>query len=96
MEPPTAYSRSSYPLNFRQLTTWRLKALARALGLLTAGSVEPLQPCIEAIVQRDHDYQNVVVIVRESLKVKHVAVLADSEGEFLTSEALYRDTPPQY
>ena len=35
------------------------------------------------MVQRDHDYLNVMVVVRESLKMEYIVVLEDSEGEFL-------------
>ena len=93
MEPHPAHSHSRYPLNSRRLTTWHLRALAGALGLPTAGSQDQLRQCVEDIVQRDHDYQNVMVVVRESLKTEHVVVLEDSEGEFLQSEPAYRDAP---
>ena len=85
-----------YPLNSRRLTAWHLRALAQALGLPTTGSIDQLRQCIEGIVQRDHDHQNVVVIIRESLKTEHVLVLADSEGEFLVSEPIYRDALPRH
>lgn len=48
------------------LTTWHLQTLARVLGLPTTGSINQLRQCIEAVVQKDHDYHNVVVTVRES------------------------------
>ena len=44
-------------------------------------------------MQRDHDHQNVVVIVRETLKAEYVIALADVEGEFLQSDPVYRETP---
>ena len=92
VEPPVD-SQLCYPLNSRRLTAWHLRALAQALGLPTTGPIDQLRQCIEGIVQRDHDHQNVVVRIRESLKTEHVLVLADSEGEFLESEPIYRDTP---
>ena len=95
LEPAPVHPHSRYPLNSRRLTAWHLRALAQALGLPTTGSADQLRQCIEGIVQRDHDYQNVVVIIRESLKTEHVVVLADSEGEFLEGETIYRDPPPR-
>ena len=44
------------------------------------------------MVARDHDYQNVVVTVRESHKTEYVVAIADSDGEFVVSEPVYRDT----
>ena len=95
LEPAPVHPHSRYPLNSRRQTAWHLRALAQALGLPTTGSADQLRQCIEGIVQRDHDYQNVVVIIRESLKTEHVVVLADSEGEFLEGEPIYRDPPPR-
>ncbi len=80
-----------YPLNSRRLTTWHFRALAKALGLPTAGSQDQLRQCVEGVVQRDHDYQNVMVVIRESIKMEYIIVLQDSEGEFLQSEPVYRD-----
>ena len=96
VEPHPAHSHSRYPLNSRRLTTWYLCALAGALGLPTAGSQDQLRQWVEGIVQRDHDYQSVMVVVRESLKTEHVVVLEDSEGEFLQSEPVYRDAPSRH
>ena len=56
------------------------------------GSADQLRQCIEAVVARDHDYQNVVVTVRESHKTEYVVAIADSDGEFVVSEPVYRDT----
>ena len=92
-EPAPVPSQSRYPLNFRLLTACHLRMLAQALGLPTTGSTDQLRQCIEGIVQREHNYQNVVVIVQENLKTEHVMMLADSEGEFLQSEPVYRDAP---
>ena len=57
------------------------------------------------MVARDHDYQNVVVTVRESHKTEYVVAIADSDcrfrlqipiadsdGEFVVSEPVYHDT----
>ena len=57
------------------------------------GSSDQVRQCIEGIVQRDHDHQNVVVIVRETLKAEYVIALTDVEGKFLQSDLVYRDTP---
>ena len=92
-EPAPVPSQSRYPLNSRRLTAWHLRTLARTLGLPATGSADQLRQCIEGIVQREHDYHNVVVIVQENLKTEHVMMLADSEGEFLQSEPVYRDAP---
>lgn len=82
-----------YLLNSRRLTTWHRRVLAKALGLPTTSSQDQLRQCIEGTVEKNHDYQNVVVIIRESLKTEHVVLLEDSEGEFLQSDPVYSDGP---
>ena len=47
------------------LTAWHLQTLARALGLPTTEPINQLRQCIEAVMQKDHGYHNVVT-VRES------------------------------
>ena len=81
-----------YPLNSKRLAAWHLRALAQALELPTTGSADQLRQCIEAVVGTDHEYQNVVVTVRESPKTEYSIALADADGEFLASEPVYRDT----
>ena len=56
------------------------------------GSTDQLRPCIEAVVARVHDYKNVVATVRESHKTEYVVAIADSDGEFVVNEPVYRDT----
>ena len=90
------YTQARYPLNSKRLTAWHLKELARALGLPATGSTDQLRQCIVGTIQTGHDYQNVVVIVRERLMTEYVVALADSEGEFVQSNPVYRDAPPQY
>ena len=85
------HPRARYPLNSRRLTACHLRALAKALELPTTGSADQLRQCIEAVVERDHEYQNVLVTVKESFKVEHVVALADADGEFLVSDPVYRD-----
>ena len=81
-----------YPLNSKRLAAWHLRALAQALELPTTDSADQLRQCIEAVVGTDHEYQNVVVTVRESPKTEYSIALADADGEFLASEPVYRDT----
>ena len=81
-----------YPLNSKRLAAWHLRALAQALELPTTGSADQLRQCIEAVVGTDHEYQKVVVTVRESPKTEYGIALADADGEFLESEPVYRDT----
>ena len=83
------HPRARYPLNSKRLTAWHLRALAQALELPTTGSPDLLRQCIEAAVDRDHEHQNVVVTVKESLKTECIVALADLE--FLVSEPVYRD-----
>ena len=92
LSPPT-HGHSRYPLNSCRLTAWHLRTLAKALGLPTAGSADQLRQCIEGIVQRDHDYPSVVVVVREAQKTEQIVSLEDSEGEFLQCDPVYRDAP---
>ena len=87
------HSHSRYPLNSRRLTAVHLRAIAQALGLPTAGSADQLRQCIEGSVQADRDYQSIVVIVRERPKTEQIIVLADSDGEFLETNPMYRDVP---
>ena len=91
VEPSVLQPRARYPLNSKRLTAWHLRALAGALELPTSGSADQLRRCIEAVVAEDHEYQNVVVTVRESPKTEHVVALADADGEFVVSEPVYRD-----
>ena len=46
------------------------------------GSADQLRQCIEAVVQRDYEYRDVVVTVKESPKTECIVALADSDGEF--------------
>ena len=85
--------RACYPLNSRRLTACHLRALSKALELPTTGPADQLRQCIEAVVQRDHEYRDVVVTVRESPKIELTVALADSDGEFLVCEPVYRDSP---
>lgn len=79
-----------FPLNSKRLTALHLRALARALELPITGSADQLRQCIEAVVARDHEYQNVVVTVRETLKMECVVALTDSDGEFVVCDPVYR------
>lgn len=54
---------SSYLFISKRLTACHLQALAHMLGLPTTGSIDQLRLCIEAVMQEDQDYQNVVVTV---------------------------------
>ena len=85
------HPRARYPLNSKRLTAWHLRALAQALELPTTGSPDLLRQCIEAAVDQDHEHQNVVVTVKESLKTECIVALADLDGEFLASEPVYRN-----
>ena len=87
------HSHSRYPLNSRRLTAVHLRAIAQALGLPTAGSADQLRQCIEGSVQADRDYQSIVVIVRERPKTEQIIVLADSDGDFLETNPMYRYVP---
>ena len=91
VDKAAAQPRVRFPLNSKRLTAWHLRALAQALELPTTGSADQLRQCIEAVVAESHEYQNVVVTVRESPKIEYVMALADSDGEFLVSEPAYRD-----
>ena len=91
--PAHSHSHSRYPLNSRRLTSWHLWTLAKALGLPTSGSQDQLRQCAEGVVQRGHYYENVMVVVRESLKMEYIVVLEDLEGEFLQSDLVYRKAP---
>ena len=94
LSPPT-HSHSRYPLNSRRLTAWHLRTLAKALELPTAGSADQLRQCVEGILQRDRDYQNVVVVVQETRKTELIVSLEDSDGEFLRCDPVYADAPRQ-
>ena len=61
------------------------------MELPITGSSNQLRQCIEAVVEQEHEYQNVVVTVRDSFKTEYVLALEDSDGEFLLSEVMYCD-----
>ena len=63
------------PLNSKRLIAWHLRPLAQALELPTTGSPDLLRQCIEAAVDQDHEHQNVVVTVKESLKTECIVAL---------------------
>ena len=87
---PGLRGHSRYPLNSRRLTALHLRTIAKALELSTTGSLDQLRQCI---VQHDHDYHNIMVTIRETLRTELVITLEDSEGEFLHCAPLYRDAP---
>ena len=83
MDSHAVLQQSRYPMNSRRLTATHLRAIAEAIGLPSAGSVDQLCQCIEGKLQTERDDPNIVVVIREVQSTDHILALADSEGEFI-------------
>ena len=46
------------------------------------GSPDQPLKCIEAVIEQDLEYQNVLVTVAENPETEYVVALEDSQGEF--------------
>ena len=90
MDSHAVLQQSRYPMNSRRLTATHLRAIAEAIGLPSAGSVDQLRQCIEGKLQTERDDPNIVVVIREVQSTDHILALADSEGEFIQTLPLGR------
>ena len=74
---------------------WRSLSVRLNIGLLSELSSQ-IPYLTSYIVQQDHDYQNVVMVVRETPKTEQIVSLEDSDGEFLQCDHVYTDAPPRH
>ena len=79
------------PLNSKWLTAVHLRAITKAMDLLTTGSTNQVRQGIEGNLQtdKDRDISSTLVILTESTMISTVLSLADSGGVFLETEATY-------